>query len=282
MASSESQKAIANEEQISVKVSNLMQYIKRLDSTVIGLSAGVDSALLASVAFKALGRKAVAVTAVSPSLSARDRDLAAANATEIGIRHVFLETHEVGMEEYARNDPMRCFHCKVELSTALRSFAERENISSVVLGVNATDAGDFRPGIRAAAENGILFPLRECNLGKEEVRHIARTMGLSAHDRPSNSCLSSRVEYGQRIDSRLLGMVENAEQQLIDMGMHNVRVRVHGTVARIEVDPEMLPLLISRRSEIADRFKSLGFLYVTLDLEGFRSGSMNLQLRSSQ
>lgn len=281
-ASADSGKTGASEESMALKIESLRRFIRNLGSAIIGLSAGVDSSLLAKVAHMELGEKAVAVTAVSPSLSAGDRQLAAQNAGEIGIRHIFLETHELEREDYLRNDAMRCFHCKEELSTVLWDFAEKEKIASVLLGVNASDGADFRPGIRAAAESGMLFPLRECVISKDEVRGMARMLGLSAHDRPSNSCLSSRVEYGQRIDAKLLGMVESAERMLTEMGLDSVRVRVHGSVARIEVDANQLPLLVSRRGEIVERFKSLGFLYVTLDLEGFRSGSMNLTLRSSQ
>ncbi len=262
----------------------LREKIAAAGSIVVGLSAGVDSSLLAKVAFMELGERAVAVTAVSASLSKRDRMLAAGNAREIGIRHVLLETAEMSSNDYLKNDALRCFHCKAELSTALWSFAGREGFSSVAIGVNATDAGDFRPGIRAAEESGIIFPLRECGIGKEDVRRLARMLSLSSHDRPSNSCLSSRVEYGQRIDERTLRMVEDGEELLHSMGARDVRVRVHGGIARIEVDAGSIPLLMdeSRRREIVKRFMEIGFLYVTLDLDGFRSGSMNLKLRSSQ
>lgn len=268
---------------IEAKLAALKEMIREKGSIAVGLSAGVDSALLASVAFAELGSSAVAVTAVSPSLSSRDRIQAAASAAEIGIRHVFIETGETDREEYARNDPMRCFHCKSELGRELLSFAAGENISSIALGVNASDEGDFRPGIRAAEELGICFPLRECGITKQEVREIAKRLGLSSHDRPSNSCLSSRIQYGQRIDGTLLKMVEEAEDMLYGLGIRNVRVRVHGRLARIEVDTESMHLVVeeANRKKIAGRFREIGFTYVSVDLEGFRSGSMNLPLRSS-
>lgn len=281
-ASTSSGKATPPDESIASKLTSVRSLVSGLGSTIVGLSAGVDSSLIAKIAFMELGDRAIAVTAISPSLSARDRELAEGNAREIGIRHYLLETHELEREEYVRNDPMRCFHCKEELSSILWDFARKEKVSSVLLGVNASDAADFRPGIRAAAESGMIFPLRECGISKEEVRSMARMLGISAHDRPSNSCLSSRVEYGQRIDVRVLGMIESAEQMLMDIGLDSVRVRVHGSVARIEVDSRQLPLLIGRRGEIVEHFKALGFLYITLDLEGFRSGSMNLGIRSSR
>ena len=266
------------------KLDLLRESVRRRGSIVIGLSAGVDSALLAKVSFMELGSSAVAVTAVSPSLSSHDRELASENAREIGIRHVLIETNEMEKQSYTANDSTRCFHCKTELSAELWSFARRENFSSVALGVNASDAADFRPGIRAAQESGMCFPLKECGVTKDEVRELARQLGLSAHDRPSNSCLSSRVQYGQKIDERTLRMVEEAEDVLRRLGVRNFRVRVHGNVARIEVDASSLPSIVEEgaRKEIVERFRAIGFLYVALDLEGFRSGSMNLPIRSIQ
>ncbi len=265
------------------KLHSLRSLLRNKGGIVIGLSAGVDSSLLAKVAFDELGDKAVAVTAASPSLSSADRLLASGNAREIGIRHVFVETSEFENPEYRKNDAMRCYHCKAELSSALWAFARKEGLPAVALGVNSSDEGDFRPGIRAAAESGICFPLLECAIGKQEVREMAKALGLSAHDRPSNSCLSSRIQYGQVIDAKSLLMVEGAEEVLRDHGFRNVRVRLHGNVARIEVDSEFLSQLVEEktRKEIAERFRSLGFAYVTLDLEGFRTGSMNLSLRNS-
>ncbi len=268
---------------LSVKLNVLREYVRGKGSIVVGLSAGVDSALLAKVSHMELGEQAVAVTAVSPSLSLHDRTQAAQNAKEIGVRHVFLETREMDNARYTANDAMRCFHCKAELAAELWSFAGREGISSVALGVNASDGDDYRPGIRAAAESGICFPLKECGITKDEVREMAKSLGLSAHDRPSNSCLSSRIQYGQKIDMRVLQMVEQAEEILRSLGFRNVRVRVHGNMARIEVDADALHLLVEEkaRKEIVERFRAIGFSYVTLDLEGFRSGSMNLSLRST-
>ncbi len=269
---------------LASKLDLLRDSVRRRGSIVIGLSAGVDSTLLAKVSFMELGSSAVAVTAVSPSLSSHDRELASENAREIGIRHVLIETNEMEKQSYTANDSTRCFHCKTELSAGLWSFARRENFSSVALGVNASDAADFRPGIRAAQESGMCFPLKECDVTKDEVRELARQLGLSAHDRPSNSCLSSRVQYGQKIDERTLRMVEEAEDVLRRLGVRNFRVRVHGNVARIEVDASSLPSIVEEgaRKEIVERFRAIGFLYVALDLEGFRSGSMNLPIRSIQ
>lgn len=274
----------AGADRLASKLELLRESIRRRGNIVIGLSAGVDSALLAKISFMELGNSAVAVTAVSASLSAHDRQLASENAREIGIRHVLVETNEMANKSYTANDSLRCFHCKTELSAELWSFARREKLSSVALGVNASDAGDFRPGIRAAEESGICFPLKECGMTKDDVREAARRLGLTAHDRPSNSCLSSRIQYGQRIDERTLGMIEEAEGVLRGLGVRNFRVRVHGNVARIEVDAPSIPFIVEERTrkEIVERFRALGFLYVTLDLEGFRSGSMNLPLRSSR
>lgn len=269
---------------IEAKMRALREAVRSMGSVVVGLSAGVDSSLLAKVSYLELGTRAVAVTAVSPSLSAVDRMRAEGNAREIGIRHVLLQTHEMDSEAYTRNDAMRCFHCKSELARVLGVFAGGEGIASVALGINASDASDFRPGIRAAEEQGVYFPLRKCCITKDEVRAMARSLGLSAHDRPSNSCLSSRIEYGQKIDAPALLMVERAEEMLQGMGLLNVRVRMHGRLARIEVDAASIPLLAQQesRERIVGGLKSLGFAYVSLDLEGFRTGSMNLKLRSSR
>lgn len=266
------------------KLAFLGASIRAKGSIVIGLSAGVDSALLAKVSRMELGDRAVAVTAVSPSLSSRDRELAERNAREIGIRHVTVSTDEMANESYRANGAMRCFHCKTELSRELWRFAASEGISSVALGINASDSGDFRPGIRAAEESGICFPLKEAGMSKEEIREAARRFGLSAHDRPSNSCLSSRVQYGQPIDSELLRRVELAEEVVRAAGASDVRVRVHGQIARIEVDAGSLKGLVDEKTRkgVLEGLRALGFTYVTLDLAGLVSGSMNLSLRNSR
>lgn len=258
--------------------------VRRRESLLVGLSGGVDSALVAYLAHEQLGTGAIAVTAVSPSLSDDERESACRVAGEIGIRHILVETHEMDDPEYLKNDEKRCYRCKLELSSVLLKKAKEMGISTVAIGVNATDLSDYRPGIAAARSEGIWFPLAECGIEKEGVRAIAGFVGLSVHDRPSNACLSSRIQYGQIIDERTLRAVADAEAHIHSLGMNGVRVRVHGTLARIEVGREDIERMSApgiREATIA-KLKVLGFLYVTLDLEGFRSGSMNLQLTSNR
>ncbi len=258
--------------------------INNRHSILVGLSGGVDSALVAYVAHEQLGDSAVAVTALSPSLSDEEKECARSVAAEIGIMHRFVETHEMEDPVYLRNDERRCYRCKIELSTVLRRKASELGLSTVALGVNKSDFSDYRPGIAAARSEGVWFPLVECGMEKDAVRAAAREVGLSVHDRPSNACLSSRIQYGQPIDERTLRAVAEGEAYLHRMGMKSVRVRVHGPLARIEVGTEDIGCfsLPSLREDTVAKFKSLGFLYVTLDMEGFRSGSMNIALTNNR
>jgi uncharacterized protein len=266
------------------KLEALSSAIREKRSLLIGLSSGVDSALLAAIAFRELGNRAMAATAASPALSSRDRELASLNAAEIGIRHIFFETEELKKEEYAINDAMRCFHCRAELSERLLAIARDYGMETVAIGINASDFSDYRPGIAAALSHGVWLPLAEFKFSKQDVREAASRLKLSAHDRHSNACLSSRVQYGQRIDASLLSRVERGEELLCSEGFTNCRLRVHGPIARIEVEPSSFHLVLEteRRERIVKGLKELGFIYITFDLEGLRSGSMNLMLRSSQ
>lgn len=268
----------------SASLEALRAAIRSRHAVLVGLSGGVDSALVASVAREQLGDRAVAVTAVSPSLSPEEKESALRIASEIGIRHMLVETHEMDDPAYLRNDERRCYRCKTELSSVLLGKAAELGIATVAIGVNTSDFDEYRPGIAAARSAGIWFPLAECGMEKETVRSMAGEMGISVHDRPSNACLSSRIQYGQTIDAQTLKSVAEAETYLHGLGLKSVRVRVHGSLARIEVaggDIERLSIP-ELRDGIVARLKSLGFLYVTLDLEGYRSGSMNKTLRSSR
>ncbi len=268
----------------SASLETLRAAIRSRHAVLVGLSGGVDSALVASVAREQLGDRAVAVTAVSPSLSPEEKESALRIASEIGIRHMLVETHEMDDPAYLRNDERRCYRCKTELSSVLLGKAAELGIATVAIGVNTSDFDEYRPGIAAARSAGIWFPLAECGMEKETVRSMAGEMGISVHDRPSNACLSSRIQYGQTIDAQTLKSVAEAETYLHGLGLKSVRVRVHGSLARIEVaggDIERLSIP-ELRDGIVARLKSLGFLYVTLDLEGYRSGSMNKTLRSSR
>lgn len=259
------------------KLQRLRERVRSAGSAVVGLSGGVDSALLAFVANQELGRRCVAVTAVSPSLASEELRCAEGVAAEIGIRHISIRTDEMDLEDYVSNGLMRCFHCKTELSSKLREVASCLGFREIFIGVNSSDFSDFRPGIDAARREGIAFPLAEAGIAKEEVRQLARFFGISVSERPSNACLSSRIQYGQRIDAHLLSAVEQAESYLRGLGAGTVRVRVHGDIARIETDPSSIHLFLSAdsRGKIVARLKQLNFRYIVLDLEGYRSGSMN-------
>ncbi|MBI2238617.1 MAG: ATP-dependent sacrificial sulfur transferase LarE [Actinobacteria bacterium] len=231
----------------------------------------------AAAAGRALGERALAVTAVSPSLPPGELAQARRVAGLIGIRHSAVRTHEVEREAYLANGADRCYHCKSELYEVLTRVAERHGLRVVVSGANVDDLGDFRPGLRAAAERAVRHPLVEVGFSKVEVREAARALGIPTWDKPASACLSSRIAFGVRITVKELSRVGRAERLLKDLGFRQVRVRVHGDLARVEVELPDLPRLAEpgTRDRVVEGLKALGYRFVTLDLEGFRSGSMN-------
>ena len=244
-------------------------------SVLVACSGGVDSVLLAAVAVRVLGEKAVAATAVSPSLATGELEDARAAAKAIGIRHIEVPTREIENPGYAANAPDRCFHCKDTAYGAFISLAQHEGIAVVVDGTNADDSEDYRPGRRAAREHGVRSPLAEAGMTKQEIRDWARELALNVWDKPAAACLSSRVPYGSPVTLEKLTRIDKAESALKQLGFRQCRVRDHGTVARVEIESAMLPCLIENREAVVDALKKTGFSYVSLDLEGFRSGSMN-------
>lgn len=265
------------------KQKRLLTALARQDSLLVAFSGGADSAYLAWAAHRALGPRALAVTALSASFSAHDRAQAEAFVRETGVRHEFVETHEFENPLYVANNPDRCFHCKDELFTQMEQLAAARGFSAIAYGINADDTRDFRPGHRAAAQHRVLAPLLDAGLTKSEIRELSRGARLATWNRPASACLSSRVPYGMAVTPEILSRVEQGEAILRSLGFHQFRVRAHGDLARIEIAPEELSRALdpSMTAEFAARFKQIGFAYVTLDLEGYRQGSLNAVLKKS-
>lgn len=251
-----------------------------LGRTLVAYSGGVDSAYLAYAAHQALGAGMLAVIADSPSLARTHLADALAFAQEQGIPVEVISTNELERDAYKRNDAQRCFQCKDELFTVMEEFRRRRGFDSIAYGVNLDDQSDFRPGQQAARQHHVAAPLLEAGLTKQDIRDLARAAGLRIWDKPASACLSSRIEYGRPVTREALTAVEQGEDALRALGFRQFRVRHHGQIVRIEIAPEELPraLTTDMAAELTRIFKALGFAYVTLDLEGFRSGSMNALL----
>jgi uncharacterized protein len=264
--------------ELIAKRSRLLDLIRGYGSCAVAFSGGLDSTVLAKAAQLALGDRAVAVTCTSLSMAVGELEEAKSLARHIGIRHETIETDELSIPEYRENGPDRCYHCKSELVSKLEQVARRFSLAVMIEGSNVDDGSDYRPGIRAARERNVRSPLAECGLTKAEIRRLAEAWELPVRDKPATPCLSSRIAYGEQITPERLGMVGRAETFLRERGFKPLRVRYHpGDVARIEAAVEQLPKFTDSvfRREVVDYLKSLGFKYVSLDLEGFRSGSMN-------
>lgn len=252
-------------------------HLRTLGRTLVAYSGGADSAFLAWAAHRVLGDNMLAVIADSPSLARNQLADATAFAAEQGIPLEIIITDELDRPEYARNDSFRCFHCKDELFTAMEEFRARRGFDSISYGVNLDDQGDFRPGQRAAEQHRVAAPLRDAGLTKQEIRELSRGAGLRIWDKPASACLSSRIEYGREVTREALSVVEQGEDAIRALGFRQFRVRHHGDIVRIEIAREELARALTAEMalEFTRIFKALGFKFVTLDLEGFRSGSMN-------
>lgn len=268
---------------ISEKIEQLRSFFSQFDRTLIAYSGGIDSTLVAKIAYDVLGNQALAITAVSPSLLPEELETAQQQAQEIGINHELVETHEIDNPNYTQNPINRCYFCKSELHDTLKPIALQRGYPFVVDGVNADDLKDYRPGIQAAKERGAISPLAELGISKLEVREIAKILGLSSWNKPAQPCLSSRFPYGELITTEKLHRVGRAEVYLRQLGWKNVRVRSHGDTAQIELPPQQIQDFINTTS-LPDLIKTLqnyGFLYVTLDLEGYVSGKLNRSIKNS-
>ena len=264
------------EPNLAAKRALLDDHLRGLGRTLVAYSGGVDSAFLAWAAHQVLGSNMLAVIADSPSLARTQLADANAFAAEQEIPLEVIVTSELDRPEYARNDAARCFHCKDELFTTMEEFRSRRGFDSIAYGVNLDDRGDFRPGQRAAEQHQVAAPLRDAGLSKHDIRELARAARLRVWDKPASACLSSRIEYGREVTRETLSVVERGEDSLHALGFRQVRVRHHGDIVRIEIAREELSRALSPEmiAEFTRTFKALGFKFVTLDLEGFRSGSM--------
>ena len=266
---------------INEKFEKLKNYLSSLESVVVAFSSGVDSTFLLKTAHDVLGDKVIAVTAESCSFPKRELNEAKLFCQKEGIKHIVVESEELEIDGFCKNPVNRCYLCKKELFEKITEIAKENNIKNIVEGSNIDDNGDYRPGLQAVSELNIKSPLRYAELNKNEIRELSKKLELNTWDKQSFACLSSRFVYGEEITKEKLSMVDKAEQLLLDLGFHQLRVRIHGTIARIEVLPDEFHKLFEEKNrlKIVTEFEKYGFTYISMDLKGYRTGSMNETLK---
>jgi len=261
------------DEQLNKKYAELKESLKKIDSAIVAFSGGVDSALVLKAAYDALGDKAVAVTADSPSLPRRELEETKKIAKQIGAKHIVVNTKETENDNYLKNPSNRCYYCKSELYTKLKGISKQLGINHILNGTNYDDLGDYRPGLKAADENNVISPLKEAKITKNEVRQLAKYLGLKIWDKPPSPCLSSRVPYGNQITMKKLAMIEEAENFLKDFGISELRVRHFGGIARIEVNEDDKQIINGNFESIKNKFNVIGFSEI--EISNFKSGNLN-------
>jgi uncharacterized protein len=270
------------EEIVQRKLENLNRKLKKMGSVVIAFSGGVDSSFLVKVAYDLLGEKVVAVTATSSTYPKAELQEAERIAKLIGVRHMVIDSEETEIDNFKLNPTNRCYYCKKELFSKLKDIAKRENINYVLDGTNYDDLDDFRPGMQAVKELDIISPLKEVKLTKKDIRDLSEEMNLDTWDKPAFACLASRFPYGTEITKEKLDRIDKAENVLRNLGLKQLRVRYHDKIARIEVSKKDIRLLLKHSEEVIKELKKLGFTYITLDLEGYRTGSLNEVLENGR